>query len=287
MHLYTTTEGIARAEGGGLALLDLPFRDLKALLEVDPELQTAASAAVRERWAIGEATLCAPVQRPGKVIGIGINYQSHVEEMGPALEASGQTIPENPVFFIVASSAVTGPGSAIVLPAIAPTQVDYEGELALIIGRGGRNIAREDALKHVAGFTMCNDVSARDVQAASMESREFTIGHAKGFDTFKPLGPCLATRDEFSDPLDVRIRTRVNGEPRQDARTIEFVHDIPAVIAHVSQYTSLEVGDVITTGSPSGVSMTHGGVFLQPGDVVEVEGEGIGVLRNEVQARFD
>lgn len=284
MHLYVTSRGIARLEQGELAVLDLPATDVQELLEADPDLEATRTARVRERMALESAVLHAPVRRPGKVIGIGVNYQSHVDEMLPALEASGQTLPDNPVFFIVATTAVAAPGAPIVLPAVAPSQVDYEGELALVIGRGGHHISAKDAWLHVAGFTMCNDVSARDVQAAAMKSREFTIGHAKGFDTFKPLGPCLVTRDEFSQPLDVRIQTRVNGQLRQDAQTTEFIHDIPTVIAHVSKFTSLEVGDVITTGSPSGVSMSHGDVYLQVGDVVQVEGEGIGVLTNVVEA---
>jgi len=283
MKLFTTSEGIARADGETLALLDLPQRDLGALLEVDPALDTAAAATVTRRLLPGEATLRAPLPRPGKIVCIGINYASHVEEMRPVMERIGAELPVDPVFFVVPGSAVTGPEEPVVLPSIAPDRVDYEVELAAVIGRGGREIAEAEALAHVAGFTLCNDVSARDVQGKAMTGQEFTLAHAKGMDGFKPLGPCLVTADEFDDPLDVRVQARVNGELRQDASTLDFVHPLPRVIAHVSRYMRLDPGDVIATGSPSGVGFFRG-VFLKPGDVVELSADKIGTLRSPVVA---
>jgi 2-keto-4-pentenoate hydratase/2-oxohepta-3-ene-1,7-dioic acid hydratase in catechol pathway len=156
-----------------------------------------------------------------------------------------------------------------------------------VIGRTARRVAVEDAWACVAGLTVCNDVSARDVQQRAMfGDSTVSIAGAKSFDTFKPLGPCLVTADEFSEPLDLHLRTWVNGELRQDARTTEFVYQISELISWVSQRMTLEPGDVLATGSPQGVGQfaPNGGVFLRPGDVVEIEVERIGRLRNTVAA---
>ena len=284
MKYFTTDRGIAReAEGGQLELLDVPEPDLGARLQTDPTLDGLRSAAVRETVAQGDVTLRAPIPAPRKVIGIGINYASHIEEVKDRLASQGVELPKDPVFFLAPGSAVVGPNDPIVLPTIAPNMVDYEIELTAVIGRGGFRIAEADALAHVAGYTLSNDVSARDIQGQAMSTPVFELSHAKGIDGFKPMGPALVTADEFADPLDVHLVTRVNGEVRQDARTTELVHSVSRCIAHVTQFMRLEPGDVILTGSPSGVGVARG-VFLKPGDVVELEADRIGTIRSEVVA---
>lgn len=284
MKFFTTDRGIARElSEGRLGLLDLPAVELGAQLEVDPHLEHARTCAVREEVDLADLTLRAPVRAPRKVIGIGINYQSHVEETREMLERMGAKVPTDPVFFLAPGSAVIGPEDPIVLPAAAPDMVDYEVELAAVIGTGGFQIAESEALSHVAGYTLANDVSARDIQRKAMTTPEFELSHAKGMDGFKPMGPALVTADEFPEPLDVHVETRVNGEIRQDARTTEFVHSLARCIAQVTKFMRLDPGDVILTGSPAGVGVARG-VFLKPGDVVELTADRIGTLRNPVAA---
>ncbi|MYA08629.1 MAG: fumarylacetoacetate hydrolase family protein [Holophagales bacterium] len=271
------------ANGGELEILDLPYEDLGEALRADPELGTVREAQAKRRRAPGNVTLRAPVLRPGKVIGMGINFHSHVEETSEFLKARGIEPPSEPVFFLAPGSAVIGPGEEIVLPAVAPDQVDYEIELAAVIGVGGASIDEDDALRHVAGYTLANDVSARDLQRKSFEGPEYSLSHAKGLDTFKPMGPALVTTDEFAEPLDIRLRARVNGELRQDERTTDFVHSVSRCVAHVSRFMRLEPGDVMLTGSPAGVGVFQG-KFLRAGDVVELEADRVGVLRNVVAA---
>ena len=282
MKIFSTNQGIAReATDGTLELLDLAESDLGAILPADPELRQIRDAEVRKRVALEDVELRAPLARPGKIICIGINYASHVEEMRPVLERMGGEVPTNPVFFLVPGSAVGGPNQPIVLPDFAHDQVDYEVELAVVIGRGGSRISEADAMGHVVGYTLANDVSARDIQLKAMTGQEFTLTHAKGLDGFKPLGPALVTADEFEDPIDIQIEARVNGELRQDARTNDFVHSIPKCIAYVSRYMRLDPGDVFLTGSPAGVGFFRG-VFLKAGDVVEMTADRIGTLRNSI-----
>ena len=282
MKLFTTNLGIAReAVDGTLEVLDLAEPDLGALLSVDPELKRAKSADVLKRVALDDVALLAPVLRPGKVIGIGINYSSHVEETREALARMGIQVPADPVFFVAPGSAVIGPEAPIVLPDVAPDRVDYEIELAIVIGQCGASIPEAEALSHVAGYTLANDVSARDIQSQAMTGPQFELGHAKGMDSFKPLGPALVTADEFELPLDIHLETRVNGEIRQDARTTEFVHSPERCIAYISRFMRLDAGDVIITGSPSGVGHFQN-LFLKPGDVVELTADKIGTLRNPV-----
>jgi 2-keto-4-pentenoate hydratase/2-oxohepta-3-ene-1,7-dioic acid hydratase in catechol pathway len=254
----------------------------------DGGLRRLESAPIVDTVPLADAKLCAPVRRPGKVIIVGLNYPSHGEEALAMFAAMGKPdiqLPTVPNFYIAAASAVTGPGSPIRLPQAAPAQVDYEGEVAIVIGRDGADITASDAWKHVAGFTIANDVSARDIQQRAITGDPTaTISTAKSFDTFKPMGPCLVTADEFGKPLDLRIRTRVNNELRQDDRTKSFIHQIPDLIAYLSRFHILQAGDVICTGTPAGAGL-FSQRFLAPGDVVEVEVEGIGVLTNPVTAR--
>ena len=281
MRLYSTTEGIAREDDGALALLELPHPDLGALLN-DGGIDAASGAVVRGRIAMDAAVLRAPVPRPGKVVVIGMNYRSHLREVSDGLGLDQEIPAGDPLFYLVPGSAVVGPGAVIERPPLASEQVDYEGELAVVIGRRATRVDAASAWGHVAGFTVCNDVTARDLQVQATRDRSLDIAVSKSFDTFKPLGPALVTADGFDEPLDLGIRTRVNGELRQDERTTDAIHSVAEVVAFVSQRTTLEPGDVISTGSPAGVGMWRGGTWLVPGDEVEIEIEHVGTLRNRV-----
>jgi 2-keto-4-pentenoate hydratase/2-oxohepta-3-ene-1,7-dioic acid hydratase in catechol pathway len=213
-----------------------------------------------DRWALPDVRLLSPIL-PSKVVAIGKNYADHVREMG------GDAAPETPLIFLKPSTSVIGDGDAIRLPP-SSAEVHYEGELAAIIGRPARNIAADEALSCVLGYAAANDVTARDQQRAD---GQFT--RAKGHDSFCPLGPWLET---VLDPSDLRLTTRVNGTIVQDGRTSQMVHDLPAQIAFMSGVMTLLPGDVILTGTPSGVGP------IKDGDTVSVEIEGIGTLTNPV-----
>jgi len=200
---------------------------------------------------------------PSKIIGIGVNYRAHAVEMGKGL-------PEEPLMFLKPRSALIPDGAAIERPG-GYDRVDYEGELGVVIGQRARRISRAQALDVVMGFTCVNDVTVRDLQ-----KKDGQWSRAKGFDTFCPIGPRIVAG---LDPSNLRIRTRVNGVVKQDSSTADLIFDVPTLIAFVSAHMTLEVGDVISTGTPSGVGN------LAPGDVVEVEIEGIGVLKSSVIAR--
>jgi len=287
MRLYTTDGGIGREDRAGtLMLLDLPYRGLGELLS-GPGLDAARTAAVTDEVELAEATLLAPIVRPGKILIVGLNYPSHAEEALAAFAAMGRggiTMPTEPNMQLIAGSATIGPAAEIKLPAVAPHEVDYEGELAVVIGKAAASIPADRAWDHVAGLTIVNDLGARDIQRRAMTGDPVaSIGMAKSFDTFKPLGPCLVTADEFSDDVDLRLQTRVNGEVRQDDRTSSFIYSIAELIAHFSKHQTLQPGDVICTGTPSGAGF-FSGRYLRPGDEVEVTIERIGVLRNRVSA---
>lgn len=248
-------------------------------------IESLATAAIRGELPLDQAGVLAPVPTPGKILIVGLNYPSHAEEARAALAALGQPdaeLPTEPNFAIVAGSAATGSGAPIRLPAVASEQVDYEGELAVVIGRDCANAAPGEAWSYIAGLTIANDVSARDIQRRAMKGDPTaSIGVAKSFDTFKPLGPCLVTLEEFDLPIDLRLQTRVNGELRQDDRTGTLLHSIPELIAHLSRYVTLRTGDVICTGTPQGAGF-FSGRFLGPDDHVSIEIDGIGTLSNPV-----
>lgn len=212
-----------------------------------------------------DARLLAPVIPRSKVVCVGKNYADHVEEMKGE---TGGGVPEEPLLFLKPNTSVIGPGDTIVRPAISD-RVEHEGELALIIGAVAKDVPEERALEYVFGFTVANDVTARDIQI-----KDGQWARGKGFDTFCPLGPIIATDPDLSD---ARITTRVNGETRQDGRTSQLIFSLAQIVAHASQAFTLLPGDVILTGTPAGVGR------LESGDVVEVEVEGIGILRNTVQ----
>lgn len=217
--------------------------------------------------------LLAPVEPP-TILCIGLNYRRHAEETGAA-------IPERPVLFIKAANALTHPGDSIFIPKIATGQVDYECELAVVIGKSGKNVERRHALDHVLGYTCANDVSARRWQKEG-GGKQWCRG--KSFDTFCPLGPHLVTTDEIPNPNALRIKTMLNGEIMQDSNTSDMIVDVPALISFLSQGTTLLPGTVILTGTPRGVGFARNPpVFLKDGDRVTIEIDRIGALVNPVQ----
>jgi len=220
-----------------------------------------------------QVRLLAPVPRPGKMLYSGINYRGHL------VEEPGAKLPETPRFFSKMPTAVIGPGQPIVLPKLSQ-QVDYEVELALIIGQTARNLDESQIMDCVAGYTIAHDVSARDVQ---FKDNQETLG--KGFDTFAPMGPCLVTKDEIPEPGNLRLRTLINGVVLQDSSTSDWVFPLPHLLASLNRVMTLEPGDVVTTGCPAGVGyFRHPQIFLKPGDVCVLEIEGIGRLENPVIA---
>jgi 2-keto-4-pentenoate hydratase/2-oxohepta-3-ene-1,7-dioic acid hydratase in catechol pathway len=221
---------------------------------------------------LGSVTLLAPIPRPPKFICVGLNYRDHAIE-------SGLPIPEIPIIFSKFSNTVIGPGAPIVLPKNS-TKPDYEAELAFVIGKPGRHIPAEKWAEHVAGYTIVNDVSARDFQLATSQ---WLMG--KTFDTFAPMGPYLVTADEIADPHVLDIGLTINGEVLQNSNTRELIFRIPELVAHLSSVFTLEPGDIVSTGTPPGVgSARKPPRFLRPGDDVVVHVQGLGELRNPVVA---
>jgi 2-keto-4-pentenoate hydratase/2-oxohepta-3-ene-1,7-dioic acid hydratase in catechol pathway len=262
-----------------LSLGDDGYPDLTSLLRAGEQgLELARARALagggKPLALIGGAgvELFAPIPRPGKFLGIGLNYAEHAAE-------TGRTAPEHPTVFAKMPTCVNRPGGAIVVPGVS-REVDYEGELAFVIGRRCKNVAREEALDVVAGYTVVNDVSVRDWQR---RTSQFTLG--KSFDTHGPMGPWLVTADEVGDPHGLELRTWVDGELRQHSNTRELIFDIPTLVATLSTAFTLEPGDVIATGTPSGVGAAMSPPrYLEPGSTVRIEIERVGVLENPVIA---
>ncbi len=272
----------------GLALLGssgILASDMVALLEAGEEaLETAREIAGAFEKLLGEnpseakrisvplATIeyLPPVTRPQKILAIGANYRAHCAE-------SGMPIPPKPILFVKVTSALIAHGDAIVYPSITE-ELDYEGELALVIGKKAKNVPEQEAMQYVAGYTIMNDVSARDLQRT-----EGQWSRAKGCDTFAPCGPWLVTADEIADPHHLSIETRVNGELRQQASTSDMIFPVPALIAHITAGITLLPGDIITTGTPAGVGVYRQPKgLLKPGDEVTIRIQHIGELRNRV-----
>jgi len=224
----------------------------------------------QDRKDLTDVKLLAPVQRPSKFFGVSLNYADHIEE-------TGLDKPEYPTFFNKQSSCVIGPGEAIHRPRVSE-KLDYEGELGLIIGRRCRHVTQEQAKEVIVGYTICNDVSVRDWQ---MRSHTWTLG--KSFDTHGPIGPWIVTADEIGDPHTLNIKTWVNDEQRQSSNTKHLIFNCYFLVEYLSTVMTLEPGDIIATGTSSGVGvkMQPRG-YMKPGDVVRVEIEKIGVLENPV-----
>ena len=226
-----------------------------------------------ERRPLGDLRLTAPVARPGKIICIGLNYRDHAAE-------TGKPVPAEPILFPKFANSLVGDGATVAVPAIVE-ELDWEAELAVVIGRGGRDIAREDALSHVAGYCCANDLSARALQR---QGGQWTRG--KAIDGFLPMGPWLVTRDEVADPQDLAISCAVNGRTVQDSSTAQMVFGVAELIAEISLTMTLEPGDVICTGTPPGVGMAMDPPqFLGEGDEVVVTIEGLGSLHTTIGPR--
>jgi 2-keto-4-pentenoate hydratase/2-oxohepta-3-ene-1,7-dioic acid hydratase in catechol pathway len=249
--------------------------EMGALLEAGAAVLAAADAATQRsgtRIPLDDVHLEAPVLRPPKVIAVGLNYADHVAE-------SGREPPKHPVLFNKQSTCIAGPWDPIHLPR-ASHVLDYEGELAFVIGRRCRHVPRERATEVIAGYTVMNDVSVRDWQL-----RTPTMMIGKSFDTHGPSGPWIVTGDEIGDPHSLGLRTWVNGELRQDSNTKELIFDCFDLVEHISTSFTLEPGDIISTGTPGGVGIAKKPpLLLVAGDVVRIEIEGIGQIENPVIA---
>jgi 2-keto-4-pentenoate hydratase/2-oxohepta-3-ene-1,7-dioic acid hydratase in catechol pathway len=220
---------------------------------------------------LDDVELLAPLQHPPRIFAIGLNYREHAVESKMAVQAV-------PTVFLKLASSITGPGSDVLLPPNA-SQNDYEAELAVVIGKPGHRIPADDWARHVFGYTIINDVSARDVQ---LSTSQWTLG--KSFPTFTPMGPVIVTRDEIADPHALNIRLSIDGEVLQSANTRDLIFPIPELIAYISSIVPLQAGDIISTGTPSGVGLGRTPQrWLRPGEEMVIEIEGIGTLRNRTR----
>jgi 2-keto-4-pentenoate hydratase/2-oxohepta-3-ene-1,7-dioic acid hydratase in catechol pathway len=279
-----TADGPRAAALHGMHYVDLHATDpqlppsVRRLLALGPSaLEEARRTAQRGDAVKHEARrvkLLPPVPDPPKIVCIGLNYRDHAAE-------SGAPIPKDPVLFSKYATALVGHDAPIVLPA-SSKEVDYEAELVVVVGKGGRHLTAEAARGHVAGYTVGHDVSARDWQLRK-DGKQWMVG--KTFDTFAPTGPVLVTADEVPDPHGLGIRLRLNGQTMQDSSTRQMIFSVGELLAYLSQVFTLEPGDLVFTGTPPGVGFARKPpVFLKPGDVAEVEIDGLGVLRNPVVA---
>jgi len=247
--------------------------DLKALIAADllPEAAAAAGKA-GATLPLAEVRLLPVIPNPGKIVCVGLNYGDHVRE-------TGREITEKPTLFLRVAESQVAHGEAIVMPPESG-KLDYEGEIAIVIGQGGRRIAEADAWNHIAGYACYNDGSIRDWQTATPQ---WTAG--KNFWRTGGFGPWMVTRDEIADDRVMTLVTRLNGQEMQRTTTDKLIHSIPRQIAHISAFMPLAAGDVIVTGTPGGVGAKRTPpVWMKPGDVVEVEVDAIGILRNTVRA---
>lgn len=265
-------EKLEAAAGAPYDMIDLVSRGPEYLAALGAVTSAAARRGAEPGLvtALGEVRLRAPIARPPKITCIGLNYAEHAHEQN--IEA-----PAAPVFFLKASNIVIGPGDPIRLPPNT-NQPDYEAELAVVIGKGGSRIPQERAWEHVAGYTLLNDVTARDMQHGD---KQWFRG--KSCDTFAPMGPWLVTADEVPDPNSLDISLTLNGEVMQSSNTSNLIHKIDYLISYLSQSLSWEAGDLLSTGTPPGVGVFRNPpVFIKPGDEVTVRVEGIGELTNRV-----
>ncbi len=269
--------GVVRGEN----VFSVPDLDMLNLIESGEAGLARARAASGPSLRLASLTLLAPIPAPRRnIFCLGLNYAAHAAE---SQRAKGQPVklPEVPLFFTKATTAVNGPFADIPFDSHVSEQIDWEVELAVVIGKRGKNILRPNAMEHVFGYTVINDVSARDIQNA--HGGQFFKG--KSLDGACPMGPWIVTRDEVPDPHALPLRCRVNGVTKQDSTTADFIFNIPAMIEWLSRGMTLLPGDVIATGTPAGVgSARTPPEFLKPGDVVECEVEGVGTIRNKVVA---
>jgi 2-keto-4-pentenoate hydratase/2-oxohepta-3-ene-1,7-dioic acid hydratase in catechol pathway len=281
---FVTFESNGEARPGVISPVDtvldlspLGFTTLLDFIEAGPKSLEDARSLAQESSAstqprLSEVRLLAPIPRPRKLLCVGLNYRDHAKE-------TNSPIPDVPTIFNKLATAVIGPGDKIVLPKVSKSP-DYEAEFAFVIGRGGRHIRGEGWPNHVFGYTIVNDVSARDYQRATTQ---WLMG--KTFDTFAPMGPWIITADEIPDPHNLDVQIEINGEMLQNSNTRELIFKIPDLIAFLSSVFTLEPGDIVSTGTPAGVGVARKPPrFLQPGDDVRVKIPAIGELRNPVVA---
>jgi 2-keto-4-pentenoate hydratase/2-oxohepta-3-ene-1,7-dioic acid hydratase in catechol pathway len=280
---FVTFERNGSAEPGAIlggnvtSLKDAGFPSLVAIIEGGIEARRHVESWLAKPPAdavvpFGGARLLAPIPRPPKIICVGLNYRDHAIE-------SKMEIPKVPTIFAKFATAVIGPGEAIVLPKLS-AKPDYEAELAFVIGKGGRYISKDRWQDHVFGYTNLNDVSARDYQ---MATTQWMMG--KTFDTFAPFGPAIVTADEIADPHALDIQMIINGEVLQSSNTSQLIFRIPELIEYLSSVFTLEAGDIVSTGTPSGVGFSRTPPrWLRPGDECVVKITGLGELRNPVRA---
>jgi 2-keto-4-pentenoate hydratase/2-oxohepta-3-ene-1,7-dioic acid hydratase in catechol pathway len=272
VEVVSTRRGLARVEPDHLALLDTPFANAGAVIRDTGSLDVLDSCAVVERLTreAGLPELLPPLGQPAALWGVGLNYRSKAE-------ITGRPVPTEPILYIAASSSVAGPDQDLVLPADQVGQMDYEGEIALVIGRRLYQSSEEQVWDHIAAITAANDVTARDVMKATA-----TPLLAKSFPGFSPLGTSVRST-VASDPTSIRLRTWVNGELRQDDDSTGMIFSVEELVARISWYCVLEPGDVVLTGTPAGTGQ-DGGCYLCPGDTVTVEVDGVLPLVSRVVA---
>lgn len=284
-HLVSTDTGPAIADGGllyrprFLADYDGAIAVLRDWEQLTPALRAWSPSPAEEVT----GTLLQPLRYPSKVLCSGPNFTDHLAEMGETGLGDGWTA----YFFLKPpTTTLIGTGDAVLVDDVAAARVDYEGELALVVGRGGRRIHRDDALGHVAGYLVANDISLRSPHHRDTPARPFQWDWlaSKGADTSLPIGPGVVPAWQVPDPQDLSITTRVNGEVRQDGKTADMVLDVAQLVADASRLVTLEPGDVILTGTPAGVGASSGR-FLEPGDEVEVAISGIGSIVNRIEER--
>jgi 2-keto-4-pentenoate hydratase/2-oxohepta-3-ene-1,7-dioic acid hydratase in catechol pathway len=287
MRLVTYDDGTRTQVGAvrddALVPLGALASDMLTLIEGGPDLLTrarehVAQASATDLLPLANVRLLAPIPRPRKnIVCLGMNYAAHAIE-GARARGKPEVLPQHPVFFTKSVAAVNHPDGMIPYDPALSTEIDWEVELAFIIGRAGKNIAPEVAYDYVFGYTILNDVSARDLQ-----KQHYQFYRGKSLDGCAPFGPWIVTSDELPDPHALGLRLRVNGTTRQDSHTSDMIFKIPELIAVLSRGATLEPGDIIATGTPSGVGLgMQPPQYLKPGDVVEAEIDGIGVLRNTV-----
>lgn len=277
LHNEVVRPGMVTADDTVIDLAQLGFNTLLDYIESGAEGRANADKYVSQApgnaaYALKDVKLLAPIPKPRKLICIGLNYLDHARE-------TNSEIPKVPTVFNKFATAVIGPGDSVVLPNVSKSP-DYEAEFAFVIGPGGRAIKAENWRDHVYGYTLVNDISARDYQRATTQ---WLMG--KTFDTFAPMGPWIVTADEIADPHNLDIQMEINGEILQNSNTRELIFKIPDLIAYLSSVFTLEPGDIVSTGTPAGVGVARDPQrFLRPGDRMTVKIPGIGQLSNPVVA---
>ena len=278
-YLYDGKEAVGALDADGTAVRFLPFTDMNALMEAPREQLLAAAEAAQDALPLSAVTLLAPIPRPRQdIICLGMNYRDHLTEAANYDSAFAKERPVT-VYFSKRVSQAVAPEGLIERHADLTNRLDYENELAVIIGKSAKNVKAADAADYIFGYTIVNDVSAREVQTSH---KQFYFG--KGLDGFTPMGPCITTADEIAFPPALTLTTRVNGELRQNSNTELLLNSIAEIIEELSSGMTLLPGTIIATGTPAGVGMGFDPPkFLKPGDVVECSIEGIGTLRNTVR----